>query len=216
MNEVAGILIGFILTLFIYSYLIGDNPLYRIAVHLLVGVSAAYAAIVVAREVLWPVAARLMQPALAPADMLWFAPIFFGLLLLLKLARPVAWLGNGAMAVLVGVGAAVALVGAILGTLLPQVVAARYDNLLIGLLATLFTIATLLYFHFTGARFAGRDFVQPFWRRYPALVGRAVLTITFAALFAGLLNTSLILLSSHVGFYIDQLFALLGALLVSS
>ena len=45
MNEFIGLIVGFILTLLVFSYLLGDNPLYRIAIHLLVGTSAAYAAV---------------------------------------------------------------------------------------------------------------------------------------------------------------------------
>ena len=39
--------VGLILTLMIFSYLIGDNPLFRIAVYLFIGVSSGYAATVV-------------------------------------------------------------------------------------------------------------------------------------------------------------------------
>ena len=52
MTDLAGLIVGILLTLFIYSYLIGDNPLYRISVHLLVGVSAAYAVVVVVQQLL--------------------------------------------------------------------------------------------------------------------------------------------------------------------
>ena len=45
---------AFLLTLFIFSYLIGDNPLFRIAVYIFVGVSAGYVAAVACRQVLWP------------------------------------------------------------------------------------------------------------------------------------------------------------------
>ena len=41
MNESIGLILGFILTLCVYSYVLGDNPLFRVASHLLVGVSAA-------------------------------------------------------------------------------------------------------------------------------------------------------------------------------
>ena len=53
--DTIGIGVGLIATIFVYSYLLGDNLLYRFAVHLLVGVSAGYAAVVVIRELLWPV-----------------------------------------------------------------------------------------------------------------------------------------------------------------
>ena len=35
--QALGVALGFVLTLMIYSYLLGDNPLYRLAVHVMVG-----------------------------------------------------------------------------------------------------------------------------------------------------------------------------------
>ena len=50
---------GLILTLMIFSYLIGDNPLFRIAVYIFIGVSSGYAATVVWHQVLVP---KLLDP----------------------------------------------------------------------------------------------------------------------------------------------------------
>jgi len=52
-------IIAFLITLMILSYLIGDNPLFRVAVYIFVGVSAGYVAAVAIRQVLWP---DLLQP----------------------------------------------------------------------------------------------------------------------------------------------------------
>src|SRR5258708_27440430 len=46
--------IAFLLTLMVLSYLIGDNPLFRVAVYIFVGVSAGYVAVVAYRQVLMP------------------------------------------------------------------------------------------------------------------------------------------------------------------
>ena len=56
--------VGLIFTLFIFSYLIGDNFLFRSAVYIFIGVSAGYAAVVVWHYVLMP---KLFLP-LASAD----------------------------------------------------------------------------------------------------------------------------------------------------
>src|SRR5512140_1943279 len=45
---------AFLFTLVIFSYLIGDNPLFRIAIYIFVGVSAGYVAVVAFWQVLWP------------------------------------------------------------------------------------------------------------------------------------------------------------------
>ena len=51
-------------------------------------------------------------------------PLVLGISLLAKLSPRISWIGNFAMAVLVGVGAAAAIGGALLGTLIPQAQAA--------------------------------------------------------------------------------------------
>src|SRR6185503_13575549 len=121
--EIISALVGFLLTLMVFSYLIGDNPLFRIAVYLFIGVSSGYAASVIVNYVLIP---RLT--ALQASDvnqlLLGIIPLLFGVTLLAKLSPRISWIGNFAMAVLVGVGAAVAIGGALLGTVMPQLGAA--------------------------------------------------------------------------------------------
>ena len=112
--------ISFLLTLMVLSYLIGDNPVFRVAVYIFIGVSAGYVAVVAWHQVLYP---RLIVPLLAGsmADrLLALIPLVLGLLFLFKLSPRTARLGNPSMAFLVGVGAAVAIGGAVLGTLFPQ------------------------------------------------------------------------------------------------
>lgn len=209
MNETIAVLIGFVLTLLIYSYLVGDNPLYRLAVHLLVGVSAAYAAVIAVRELVWPLAQRLLADPTAPDNLPWLVPLIFALLLLLSLIRPVAWLSNSSVGALVGVGAAVALVGAITGTLIPQAIGGGDDAVIAAVVAVL-TVLTLLYFQFTGRRNADGVVVLPGWQRLLASGGRLVLTIALAALFSGLLITSLGLLVERVRFYLSWALDLAG------
>jgi hypothetical protein len=44
--EFISALIGLVLTLMIFSYLLGDNPLFRFAIYLFIGVASGYAAAV--------------------------------------------------------------------------------------------------------------------------------------------------------------------------
>lgn len=212
MSELVTVIVGFILTLFIYSYLVGDNPLYRLAVHLLVGVSAAYAAVVAVRELFLPLVRRLAADPLATDSLLWLAPLFFALLLLLGWLRPVAWLADNSVGALVGVGASVALVGAITGTLFPQLFLAE-SNLALALGIALLTVLALLYFQFTGKTDADGAFAVGGGRRFITVGGRLVLTIAFAALFAGLLATSLALLVERVAFFASWIMELVGGTL---
>lgn len=210
MNELVGLIISFLLTLFLYSYIWGDNPLYRVAIHLLVGVSAAYAAVIVVRQLFAPLYTQL-QTSGGRTVLIWLVPIILGLLLLLKRLPRLAWMGAGTMALLMGVGAAVALVGALTGTLLPQVTAVSNDSPLEGLLVAVLTVATLLAFHFGGRG----DDAGKTWRPLPgvgaiAQVGHAVLMITFGALFASVLNTGLVLLAERIQYFLTEFTRLLS------
>jgi hypothetical protein len=196
-GELVGLIIGFVLTIFIFSYAFGDNALYRLAVHILVGVSAAYAAIIVTRHVIVPNIQRVSENPTNPENLLWLVPI--ALLLLLYLLR--RWTGNGAVAFLMGVGAAVALVGAVRGTIVPLVTAVPDQILFPGqsIVTALLTISTLMTFQFT--RRINTE--EPRWQTIFSQIGRAVIMITFGALFAGALNTSLLLLADRLDYLIQ-------------
>ena len=49
-----GLALGFLLTILVFSYLLGDNPFFRLAIHIFIGVSAAYVALVTINNVLIP------------------------------------------------------------------------------------------------------------------------------------------------------------------
>ena len=116
-------IVSFLLTLMILSYLIGDNPAFRVAVYIFIGVSAGYAAAVAWWQVLFP---RLILPLVTGSfieRVLALVALIMGVLLLMKLSPRTARLGNLSIAFLVGVGAAVAVGGAVIGTLIPQTLA---------------------------------------------------------------------------------------------
>jgi hypothetical protein len=195
---VSGVL-GFIFTLMILSYLIGDNPLFRVAVYLFAGVSAGVVAVMAWNNIIWP---QLVAPLLSGAmDRLIFlaVPLFLSVLLLTKLSKPMARLGNISMAFMVGAGAAVVVSGALTGTLIPQIVAAislpnmgsafgdptgtQLQYLIEGAVALLATIAALIYFQF-GVR-AQAEGKRGGLMRILALIGQVFIGITLGAIFAG-------------------------------
>ncbi len=214
MTELSGVLIGFILTLFIYSYLFGDNPLYRLAVHLLVGVSAAYTAIFIVQQVLLPIYAQIQLDPSAPDSLLWLVPMVMALLLIIK-RLPIAWLGNIPIAYLIGVGAAIGLAGAVQGTLFPQILSSgRATPAWGGLVTALFTAVTLLSFQFTSAKkqtkgkavTAGMDaeWTPSKWRQTVQFIGQILLTITFGAVFTAVLTSSITLFIERITYFVGQ------------
>jgi len=121
MNLDVGLILGALLTFCVLTYLIGDNVLFRLAVYVLIGASAAYAAVVVIFDVLIP---RIQQGATNPTMLVvTIIALILGAMLLFKVSPRLAWIGNLPVGYLVGVGAATVLGGAIIGTLGPQIVA---------------------------------------------------------------------------------------------
>jgi len=191
-GDVLGVWVAALLTVMVYSYLLGDNPLYRLAQHLLVGTAAAYAAIIAYHQVLYP---RLLRPLWVGGlaqNWLLLIPLVMGLLLLAKVKVSWAWLGNVSTAFLFGVGAALAIGGVLFGSILPQVGATilslnpalGWGRSLNNLIIVVGTVSTLLYFCFSTAT------PRPLTRTWAGLVrlaagiGKGFILITFGALFA--------------------------------
>ncbi len=206
-------LVGLLLTLMVFSYLIGDNPLFRIAVYLFIGVASGYAATVVWHYVLVP---RLFQ-ALGSFNPLAIIPLILGLSLLTKLLPRISWMGSFAMAVLVGVGAAAAVGGALIGTLLPQAQAAidgfdfrsagggtnAFLQLAEGGVMFLGTVFTLASFHFSAGRAADGAPKRNRIIEGIAWVGRIFIAITLGALFAGVYVSALTAMIERLSFILN-------------
>ncbi len=213
MNDTIGLIIGFALTLMIFSYVIGDNPFFRLGVNILVGVSGGYAGIVVLDKVILPVFALWWSDPLSVDSLLWLVPILLAFLLILQRLPGFAWLGDNALALLIGVGSAVALVGAITGTLLPQILNFGDNlnfNLIEGIVVAILTGCTLLTFYFTGKKTESGEWKRPLWLRSITPIGQTVLMITFGFLFATIISTSLVLLTQRIDFYFTKLMQLLS------
>src|SRR5512146_1230718 len=84
------LIVSFIVTLLIFSYIFGDNPLFRLASYAFVGVAAGYTTLLVVYQVLWP---RLVQPLMG-GNLLLLVPLGLGVILLLKLVPRYARFGS--------------------------------------------------------------------------------------------------------------------------
>lgn len=196
-TDFIGITLGFLLTILIFSYLLGDNPFFRLASHIFIGVSSAYVALVTVNNVLIP---RLITPLLigTESERLFSLLLLIPSLFLFAKATPFRKAGNWVMAILIGIGAATAVGGAITGTLFPQVLGSMnsfqlstgtpqpfFIRLINGLILVIGTITTLIYFHFGTRSEPG----QPNRRKAVidriGKVGEIFIAITFGALFAG-------------------------------
>lgn len=210
--------ISLVITLLIFSYLLGDNPLFRIAVYIFVGVSAGYVAAIAIWQVIVP---RLVYPILFGSinEKIFAAiPLLGGLFILLKVSSRMAGIARMTMAFLVGAGAAVVLAGAIVGTLLPQVQATidlfdlniaaanninNAEALGTGAIVMAGTIFTLIYFHFGARPKADGSMRRMGLIELAAWVGRIFIGITLGATFAGVYAAALTALIERIASIIN-------------
>ena len=214
--ETIGLWASFILTLMIFSYLLGDNLLYRLAVYVFAGLAAGYSAIVTWDGVIVPwLQDTLLQPNATLHQLaLGVAPLLVGLLLLARSWSPRGGgLSRLALAFLIGVGTAVALNGAVNGTLLPMLRstgAGVVPGNLNSILLPAGVVCTLAWFQYQARRRPeGPDRRRPHVQLL-AVVGQVIIVITLGAIYAAAILTSLTIFSERLGFLVRQALTLLA------
>ena len=170
--EGIGIWIGALLTFCVFSFLYKDNPFYKLAEHLFVGVSAGYYIILNFWTVIYP---NLMEPlarafagrgvsertGMFAAELgdyrgyLLF-PAVLGVLLFTRLFGRIGWLSRWSLAIIIGVYAGIQTTGFAQGDFVAQVQGSLQPlwtgGLAGSLNAVIFTvglITTLLFFFFS-------------------------------------------------------------------
>ncbi|PKO00280.1 MAG: hypothetical protein CVU42_03685 [Chloroflexi bacterium HGW-Chloroflexi-4] len=211
--------VSFILTLMVFSYLFGDNALFRFVPALFIGATTGYMFVIVVFQVVLP---RLVAPILN-GSVITLIPIILSGLLLMKVSPKLSKFGNISMAYLVGTGAAVAIGGAILGTLFGQIkgTLTAFDSLqhatgttplfliLEGTFMLVGTIATLVYFNF-GAKNTAQKTAKRGWLSSAfAWIGQFFIAITLGAVFAGVLTTAITALVERSDFILQSINTLL-------
>ena len=163
-----GVWIAAGLTLCVFSFLYKDNPFYKFAEHLFVGVSAGYYIALNFWTVVWP---NLLVPlgatlhgqpggpfAASQGDYRAFLliPGILGVLLFTRLFGRIGWLSRWALAVIIGVYAGLKTTGFAQGDFVAQVQAslqplwtANHFNDFGNILFTIGLITSLLFFFFS-------------------------------------------------------------------
>jgi hypothetical protein len=203
-----GVWAGFILTLMVFSYLLGDNFLYRLAVYVFVGLAAGYVTIVTVESVILPWVRATLYTGDIGARIVGALPLLLGLLLLFKTTRRLNRLGNLALAFIIGVGTAVALVGAISGTLLPLVGGTansiRVDTIN-GFIMVLGVVCTLIYFQYVARRSPDNVVRRGLLVRTFGALGEGFIVITLGALYGGAILTGLTIFSERIAFILTRI-----------
>lgn len=99
MMEIIGIWMAALLTLCILSFLYKDNPFYKFAEHLFVGLSAAYWAVYYYFNILYP---NLIQPLFVHGQLLLIIPLVLGIMMVMRLFPKVGWVSRWPLAFIVG------------------------------------------------------------------------------------------------------------------
>jgi hypothetical protein len=219
-SEQIGLWGGFVLTLMVFSYLLGDNFLYRLAIYVFVGLAAGFVTIVTVEGVLLPWIRLTLQSGEPSGMALGAVPLVLGLLLLLKGTRRFNRLGNLGLAFVVGIGTAIALVGAISGTLLPLASAtatgtganggAEIDAdgvaLLNGFIVVLGVVSTLIYFQYLARRTrGGGETRRGLVVRAVGAVGQGFIVVTLGALYGGAILSGLVVFSERIAFLLTRI-----------
>jgi hypothetical protein len=218
--ELIGTWAGFVLTLMVFSYLLGDNVLYRLAVYIFVGLTAGFVAIVTVESVLLPWIRLTTETPDMGARAFGIIPVILGAALIFKISPRFGALGNLGLALMIGVGAAVAVVGAISGTLLP--IAASVPDRAAGaddtvsvfnaFLVAAGVVCTLIYFQYSARRIPGSDASQigrgtrrGLVTRAFGAVGQGFIVVTLGALYGGAILSGLAIFSERVAFMLARI-----------
>ena len=134
LSRTIGIWVAAFFTLFIFSFLYRDNPFYKIAESVVIGVSAAYWMVVGFWTVIipnligkiWPALIHSWaMPGLSPdRDEFWYLyliPLLLGILLLMRLSPSGAWISRWPLAFIIGTTAGMRLVGFLHADFLSQI-----------------------------------------------------------------------------------------------
>ena len=106
--EIVGIWFLVLMTLSILSYLYGDNPFYKAAEHIFVGISAGYVFALTWWDQVWPnLFGRLgiNDSAGFELDLLYIIPLILGIFMLCRLIPSLSWLARISIGYIVGMAA---------------------------------------------------------------------------------------------------------------
>ena len=129
-----GLWIAAVFTLAIFSFLYGDNPFYKVAEAVLVGVSAAYWMVVAFWDVLVPNLLGKISPATVQAwampglsgpeaqrSLSYLVALVLGVMLLMRLSPKGSWIARWPLAFVIGTTAGLRLIGFLHGDFLVQI-----------------------------------------------------------------------------------------------
>jgi hypothetical protein len=203
--DVIGLMVSFVLTLLVFSYTVGDNPLFKLTTHIFVGVAAGYATVVTISNIILP---YLIDPLFGDSQEFKVLTVFYLLssaLLLTKISPQLSRLGNIPIAILVGIGAATAISGAVFGTISPQIAASisifqTQENPIFAIFIIIGTLSTLIYFQFGVRKQKNKPSEVSQIIKWIGSIGQVFIVITFGTILAGVYFSALATFIERISF----------------
>lgn len=207
MGTIIGTWLAGFLTLAILSFLYKDNPFYKLAEHLYVGVSAGYWLIYVVFFDVKPMLIDTFMNETGFEKWIILIPGALGLIMLSRWFPKIAWLSRWPIAFTVGIGAGLGITANLQGYVIPQVTATLLPVTgftvadLSNIVLVVGVVTTLMYFYFSkphkGVLGAG------------ARVGIVFIMISFGASFGYTLMARISLLIGRLHFLFHDLLHIL-------
>jgi hypothetical protein len=142
-----GTITALILTLLIFSFLYRENPLYRFAEYLLVGVSVGYHLVIICRNTMYPL---VISELFIEGDLTVLIPTILGCLMFLRLNKRWAHYSRLSLALMIGFGAGVSIPAMLHARILMQTSASMQSLLTVnGVIILVGVISTIAYFYFS-------------------------------------------------------------------
>ena len=142
-----GTLIAAFLTLCIFSFLYKDNPFYKFAEYLLVGISVGYFLVTAINTTVMP---KLILPLFKQGNLIYLIPGVLGFLMFTRFSPKLSWLSRISLALVIGAGAGVSIPAVMQAQIMAQMKASMVSLVSInGIIIILAISTTLIYFFFS-------------------------------------------------------------------
>jgi len=147
-----GVWIAAFLTLFVYSFLYKDNPFYKFAEHLVIGLAGGYYIVTVWFQILKP---KLISPLFQQGNLTLIFPLILGLFMWARFIPQYSWISRWAIAFTLGVGSGISIPSVMQALIIRQIQATMLPvnfHSYIGwmnLLIIVGVLTSLIYFFFS-------------------------------------------------------------------
>ncbi len=218
-------IMSFVLTVIVFSYLLGDNFLFRFSMYLLVGITAGFSAALLITRVLVPYLIIPLAEGSLQTRLLSLIPLLLCVLLALAVFPKISRVSSIPMAYIVGVATALTIGGITLGTIVPQVMSTverftpsllyqgdrqPWVKILEAIIVALGVVSSLCYFYWGMSKRSTSQNKRPALVEGLGRLGQVFIGVTLGALFTGIYTSALIALISRVSSIADFFSRLAG------